>query len=348
MKTLLKDQGGMTGLETAIILIAFVTVAAVFGYAVLSAGLFSAERGKETIYSGLNEARSNMELCGSIMATSNDSANLSRVMFTVKNAIAGAPVDLAACNGTSSAVNKCVISFTTASDYFSNIKWTRQPVAHDNGNNLLEPGEQFEITVDLNDLGDNISLSENLTANGKFTLQVKPAIGASITIQRTLPPSIGAIMDLDLGTSFGGGTGGGSSAGIRLSRADDHMYAYSEDPFTFAREVNFYVQNTGTATIDMTQNYDAQLGLNTTIVSLTSEKGTYTNIPFDIISGDTLQLAPGDTCCIQIFVSYYRGDDLAADLNAGETFTITVTPQGGPTLTVTETMPNPLLGSMMF
>ena len=40
-----REQRGMTGLETAIILIAFVTVAAVFGYAVLSAGLFSAERG---------------------------------------------------------------------------------------------------------------------------------------------------------------------------------------------------------------------------------------------------------------------------------------------------------------
>ena len=49
-KHLLKTQQGMTGLETAIILIAFVTVAAVFGYAVLGAGLFSAEQGKETIY----------------------------------------------------------------------------------------------------------------------------------------------------------------------------------------------------------------------------------------------------------------------------------------------------------
>ena len=47
-----KGERGMTGLETAIILIAFVTVAAVFGYAVLSAGLFSAERGKETILLG--------------------------------------------------------------------------------------------------------------------------------------------------------------------------------------------------------------------------------------------------------------------------------------------------------
>ncbi len=41
LKKILEGQAGITGLETAIILIAFVTVAAVFGYAVLSAGLFS-------------------------------------------------------------------------------------------------------------------------------------------------------------------------------------------------------------------------------------------------------------------------------------------------------------------
>jgi flagellin-like protein len=34
----------MTGLETAIILIAFAVIAAVFGYAILSAGLFATDR----------------------------------------------------------------------------------------------------------------------------------------------------------------------------------------------------------------------------------------------------------------------------------------------------------------
>ena len=41
-----RGEKGITGLETAIILIAFVTVASVLAYSVLSAGIFSAERGK--------------------------------------------------------------------------------------------------------------------------------------------------------------------------------------------------------------------------------------------------------------------------------------------------------------
>ncbi len=67
-------ERGMTGLETALILIAFVTVAAVFGYAVLSAGLFSAERGKETVYAGLAQAKANMELSGSVIVFGDNDA----------------------------------------------------------------------------------------------------------------------------------------------------------------------------------------------------------------------------------------------------------------------------------
>jgi archaellin len=58
----------VTGLETAIILIAFVVVASVFAFTVLSTGIFSAERGKETIHAGLRGARSSLELKGSVVA----------------------------------------------------------------------------------------------------------------------------------------------------------------------------------------------------------------------------------------------------------------------------------------
>ena len=63
-----RGQRGVTGLETAIILIAFVVVASVFAFTVLSTGIFSAERGKETIHAGLKGARSSLELKGSVVA----------------------------------------------------------------------------------------------------------------------------------------------------------------------------------------------------------------------------------------------------------------------------------------
>jgi archaellin len=114
----------------------------------------------------------------------------------VKNAIAGNPIDLTECDGTGNATNKCVISLTTAHDYKNNVKWTKAAIGDDNGNNLLETGEQFEITIDLSALGVPGALTSPLQANDTFNVQVKPAIGSTITIQRQLPPAITAVMDL--------------------------------------------------------------------------------------------------------------------------------------------------------
>ena len=58
-------QQGVTGLETAIILMAFVVVASIYAFTVLSTGIFSADKGKETIHAGLGEAGGPVELEGS-------------------------------------------------------------------------------------------------------------------------------------------------------------------------------------------------------------------------------------------------------------------------------------------
>jgi archaellin len=114
----------------------------------------------------------------------------------VKLAIAGAPIDMTPCDGSASPTNKTVISLTTKSDYLNNIEWTKTAIGQDNGNNILDPGEQFEITIDTTSLGTGNSLSQTLGANDSFSLQVKPSIGASVTIARQLPPSIDPVMDL--------------------------------------------------------------------------------------------------------------------------------------------------------
>ena len=64
----MRNERGVTGLETAIILIAFVVVASVFAFTVLSTGIFSSERGKETVLAGLKEAQGTLEPKGRITA----------------------------------------------------------------------------------------------------------------------------------------------------------------------------------------------------------------------------------------------------------------------------------------
>jgi flagellin FlaB len=183
-----RDQRGITGLETAIILIAFVTVAAVFGYAVLSAGIFSAEKGKETVYTGLQEARSTMKLVGNVIATGNTTAPtpyVSAVKYTIGNSLSGEPIDL-----TPPPNNKAVCSYIDSNSHESDITWSCAFVSQNDGDNLLETGEKAEITVDLSGLGTK------LVINQQFIIEFKPSNGAVITFERTVPVVIDNVMDL--------------------------------------------------------------------------------------------------------------------------------------------------------
>lgn len=66
LRLLPHDQRGITGLETAIVLIAILVVSPVFAFATRSTGLGSNDKAMETIQSGLEEARSTLESKGSV------------------------------------------------------------------------------------------------------------------------------------------------------------------------------------------------------------------------------------------------------------------------------------------
>ena len=65
------DQRGITGLETAIVLIAFVVVASVFAFAVLNTGLLSSEKSKEAALGGLEETSATLSIRGKVIADAN-------------------------------------------------------------------------------------------------------------------------------------------------------------------------------------------------------------------------------------------------------------------------------------
>ncbi len=66
-----EDQRGITGLETAIVLIAFVVVAAVFAFAVITTGLFSSEKAASTASAGLGEASTTLLPKGAVIGQAN-------------------------------------------------------------------------------------------------------------------------------------------------------------------------------------------------------------------------------------------------------------------------------------
>jgi len=74
LRKLLKQNRGMIGIEAAIVLIAFVIVAAAFSFMVVNMGLFATQSGKTTIQTGLSEAGSPLVVDGDIEIRANTTA----------------------------------------------------------------------------------------------------------------------------------------------------------------------------------------------------------------------------------------------------------------------------------
>jgi flagellin FlaB len=74
LRKLLKQNRAMVGIEAAIVLIAFVIVAAAFAFMVVNMGLFATQSSKQTIQTGLSEASSPLIVDGDIMVRANTTA----------------------------------------------------------------------------------------------------------------------------------------------------------------------------------------------------------------------------------------------------------------------------------
>jgi len=205
LKRINGEQKGITGLETAIILIAFVVVAAVFAYTVLSAGLFSTQKSQEAVYSGLERTQSTMELKSSVIAKeSGSSAKIGQMIFTLAIATGGESIDFTNPGNTAGMAtgdNYVTVSYIDKYQRVDNLAWSSSAVGVDNGNNLLESGEQFEITVGgtgagTDDLVAALDALYPIVANSTFTLEIKTAKGAVLSFERTMPGFINTINDL--------------------------------------------------------------------------------------------------------------------------------------------------------
>lgn len=188
-----EDQRGITGLETAIILIAFVMVATVFAYVVLSAGLFTSQQAKESIYEGVEQSKSTMMLRGNVLANMTAGA-VAEIYFTVGTVGQGNRIDM---TDTSGGNNTVVISFSDQYQQFASLNWTLQKITSLGDDNILDQNELFQITVDTSLVNESASSDEEkLGAYHTFALEVKPPSGAVLTIERTIPARVSQLVNL--------------------------------------------------------------------------------------------------------------------------------------------------------
>jgi len=201
----LVKRSGMTGLETAIILVAFVITAAAFAFVVLNMGFLTAEKAQSVISSGMSEASSALlvdsGVIGQFTSTGGDQADidLAKLTFYLKLSQGHTPVDLDD--------SKLVATYTNARTHAElyNENGTIMTITgvNDDGDSLCETGEKFKVVIDFSQLTnatiDPDTSLQNAYAHPyeEFRIELRPSTGAVLSIERQLPPVYSAVMVIE-------------------------------------------------------------------------------------------------------------------------------------------------------
>ena len=193
----MKLKRGMVGIEAAIVLIAFVIVAAALAFVVLNMGFFTTQKSKEAIGSGLQEASSAIEVDGSVIGKTNGSA-LVAIAIPLKSSTGKNPIDL----------SKTVIKIRTPTKAIilevNKIQRVKDPTSNDpftvlgtnaaafieyegDDDDLLEINEKWILAINLTNA--NV-LGAGLAPYTTVMVEIKPPTGAPLTVERMVPPNL--------------------------------------------------------------------------------------------------------------------------------------------------------------
>ena len=127
------------------------------------------------------------------------SGQITSIEFVVTNGVGGEAVDLRSpsdsdADGISDTDSKNTLVFTYSdkNQVVSDIYWTKDFIGDNDSDDLLEIGEKSKLTVELKALANDKPLVKDLT----FTVELKPAEGSVLVIQRTMPSQIDTVNNL--------------------------------------------------------------------------------------------------------------------------------------------------------
>jgi len=217
---------GVIGIESAIVLIAFVIVAAALAFVVLNMGFATTQKAKTSITSALGEAGSGLAVSGKIVGHSTTSVTpLTTLMIPIKITTGGESIDLNTTRATVSYLSDGVeynniyrdgCTLTLATHPTPTSAWTAAALAGlcvDNNpilgpaptattaiiywavsqqtppNTILDTGEHAILSIGWNAADPPNSLD-------KIKIELTITGGATLTVERDVPNISSAIIDL--------------------------------------------------------------------------------------------------------------------------------------------------------
>ena len=207
MSNKLRNRRGVTGLETAIILVAFVITAAAFAFVILNMGFLTSEKAQSVIVSGMSEATSALMVDNGVVAnfanvTTGDQSDIcmTKLTFYIKLSQGHTPIDISD--------SRLVATFTNERHHgeLYNVNGTIMTMTcvNGDGDSLLEVGEKYRVDIDFTEIPDDgvdpvVTNRPDLYSHSyeTFRVELRPAEGAVLTINREIPAVYVAVMSLD-------------------------------------------------------------------------------------------------------------------------------------------------------
>ena len=197
------NRRGLTGLETAIILVAFVITASAFSFIVLNMGMMSAEQAQSVISSSIDESSAAIMMDTGIVGTFSNTTGaqtticLTKATFYIRLSQGGTPVDMDDSNVVITYTNpRC---HTTVYDTNGTIT-TITAVAGDS-DSVLEAGEKFKVVIDFTQIDKATVDPVQADMNNVYThpyeelrIEIQPSGGARFTTERVIPQVSNVVM----------------------------------------------------------------------------------------------------------------------------------------------------------
>jgi len=211
-KKLFRNRKGIVGVEAAIVLIAFLIIAAALSYVVINMGFYTTQKTKETMQTGLDESLTALQLDGVVTARTNGtSKEILYILVPVKLSAGRGAVDL---SNNSVVVSVYLPNATLMNIYkgahpgTKNVTWdnlistlqlgdneAKFAIYNDDGDTVLESNEKAFLLIRLGAKESQYMLGEYET----IKIEVRTAKGAALTVVRTAPGGLAANSFVDLG-----------------------------------------------------------------------------------------------------------------------------------------------------
>ncbi|MEM3731043.1 MAG: archaellin/type IV pilin N-terminal domain-containing protein [Candidatus Bathyarchaeia archaeon] len=221
MQKMFKNKRGIVGIEAAIVLIAFIIVAAALSYVVINMGFYTTQKTKETMQSGLDESLSALQLDGLVSGKTNNEGRIEWIIFPVKLSVGKEGLDLKKeaivvsvylpnatllniYNGVymDGVESDCDVLINKLNDAYgmNETDMAMFTIYNGDADSVLEPTEKAFLIIHLNSTVTEIPGVRHTIADYEvFKVEVKGAKGAALTVVRTAPGGMPKNAYIDLG-----------------------------------------------------------------------------------------------------------------------------------------------------